>query len=67
MGLPYVVHYQIRDAKLGTKGLAPIESSVIILDAEGHMDAIAIAANSLAEGGQMVGRAEQITFTVEGR
>lgn len=67
MGLPYTVHYRIAEARVRGKALAPIESTVIIADAEGPMDAVAIAASSLAEGGQVFGRDEQISFTVESR
>lgn len=67
MGQPYVVHYRIAEVKLGGHAIAPVESTVLLSDAEDPMDAVAIAAASLAEGGQVLGRDEQIIFTVEGR
>jgi hypothetical protein len=63
----YVVHYKVSEIKLRGHSVAPVESTVLLSDAEGRMDAIAIAAASLAEGGLAIGRDEQITFTVEGR
>lgn len=67
MPLPWTVHYSISEKDPSGRPLPPIRNTVIVGEAETSMEAVMKAATSLAEAGHMLGRYEQITFSVDGR